>query len=146
VAWTDQLKIPIGQIGPAPCNGRCVVAGGRLLLPPIVVDADPPDGADVSAPYYCEYGARPVEPCFSCGGATVGECREGVLCQRHCDDVRDCPAPGSGNPTVSCNQTQIGGQCFLGCGGGNECPSGMTCSGGLCFYVFDDPRCAAAAP
>jgi len=24
---------------------------------------------------------------------------------------------------------------------GEPCPSGMTCSGGQCFYVFDDPTC-----
>jgi hypothetical protein len=35
VTWTAQLKIPLGQIGPAACNGRCVVAGGRLFAAPV---------------------------------------------------------------------------------------------------------------
>ena len=39
-----------------------------------------------------------------------------------------------------------GGECVLYCDGSADCPSGMTCSGGTCLYVFDDPRCGSGAP
>ncbi len=150
VNWTAQLKIALGQIGPAACNERCLVAGGRLLLPPIVLSIpEPPPDADTSSPYYCQYHAQgaaqpppaPPAPCFGCGGATVEECREGAICRQLCESDADCPDPGSGNPRVTCAGTQMGRECFLYCDQGESCPSGMTCSGGMCYYVFDDPRC-----
>jgi hypothetical protein len=35
-SWSERLKIAVGQAEPAPCDGRCVVAAGRILLPPVV--------------------------------------------------------------------------------------------------------------
>lgn len=143
--WSTQLKIPLGQIGPAPCNGRCIVAGGRILLPPIVLSAPKaPAGADRSSPYYCEYMGADTSACFSCGGATVSECREGVTCRVPCKRDSDCPAADSGKPQLVCQQTQIGGVCVLGCEHGEQCPNGMECAGGQCLYVFDDPRCVTS--
>jgi hypothetical protein len=37
--WSDLLNIAERPIGPAACDGRCVVAAGRILLPPVVVSA-----------------------------------------------------------------------------------------------------------
>lgn len=140
--WSDQLKIPLGQIGPVACHGRCVVAAGRVLLPPpVLLDPEPPAGADQTSPYYCEYLA-PDQPGCSCAGATASECREGVACRPHCDTAKDCPAADSGTAKLECNQTQIGGICQLSCARGEACPHGMDCVGDICLYVFDDPRCS----
>ena len=141
-AWSKQLKIFLGQVGPAACHGRCYVAAGHLLLPPIPLETPrPPPGADTGSPYYCEYMPPKQGACALCGGATVGNCREGVSCSHPCEHASDCPAADSGNASVGCAQTPIGGQCLLGCEHGETCPDGMTCSGGSCYYVFDDPRC-----
>jgi hypothetical protein len=142
VSWTEQLKIPLGQIGTAPCAVRCVVSNGRLLLPPFVLaDPLPPEGADVRSPYYCPYGLPPPPGCSDCVGATIADCREGAICRRPCAADADCPARGSGRARVVCVQTQIGGECMLRCDSDAACPSGMSCSGGSCLYPFDDPRC-----
>jgi hypothetical protein len=144
--WSNQLEIPLGQIGPAACNGHCYVANGRILRAPVLLQKpQPPANADVNAPYYCAYMWPEIDACpgSECVGATVATCREGVACRRACDTAADCPAPGSGKPTVACSQTQIGGLCFLYCEHGETCPDGMRCEAGSCWYVFDDPHCVA---
>lgn len=144
--WSSQLKIPLGQIGPAACHGRCFVANGRILRAPVVLEKpEPPPHADVNSPYYCAYMWPESDTCPSsdCVGASVSECHEGVACGRACTTAADCPAAGSGTPHIVCAQTQIGGQCSLSCERGETCPDGMRCEAGSCWYVFDDPHCVA---
>jgi hypothetical protein len=139
--WSEQLKIPLGQVGPAACSGRCIVAAGRVVRPPIILSpAKPPADADHSSPYYCEFMA-PHDDCTSCYGATVAQCREGVTCRVSCQQASDCPAAKSGEPRIECSQTQVSGLCTLYCDRGETCPNGMTCSAGICYYLYDDPRC-----
>lgn len=143
-SWSNQLKIPLGQVGPAACGGHCFIANGRILRAPVVLEKpEPPPHADSSSPYYCAYLWPESDACPSsdCGGATVAQCREGVACRHACTTAADCPASGSGKPSIVCSQTQIGGQCFLSCDQGETCPDGMRCEAGSCWYVFDDPHC-----
>ena len=141
--WSGQLKIPLGQIGPAACLGRCIIVAGRAVRPPIVLTRPkPPAGADKTSPYYCEFMAL-HDTCTGCYGATVSSCREGVTCRVACDQAADCPAAKSGNAKIDCAQTQVGGLCMLSCANGETCPDSMTCSGDQCYYVYDDPSCIA---
>lgn len=64
----------------------------------------------------------------------------GAVCSiEDCVDACDCPAaPASGTAVVSCDDiTGVPADlfCYLDCGGGEDCPTGMTCFGGfLCVW------------
>ncbi|MBV1859870.1 MAG: choice-of-anchor J domain-containing protein, partial [Nannocystaceae bacterium] len=63
-----------------------------------------------------------------------------------CEDLCDCPAPPEGFEELGRCEDQFGpggalddiNDCFLDCSGGETCPDGMFCGGGVC-YAGDGP-------
>jgi hypothetical protein len=57
-----------------------------------------------------------------------------------CRDVCDCFAPpSSGTAEVVCDAILANGgtACALSCSAGQTCPDGMSCEGGLCFWLAE---------
>ncbi len=62
------------------------------------------------------------------------------FCGAPCTDVGDCAAEpsGTGNAAPACVTIgATGDRCILDCSGGETCPDGQTCFGGICAHPFD---------
>jgi hypothetical protein len=90
-------------------------------------------------------GAIDTTPCMAPGDATclytggMAAPAAAVCSIDGCTDACDCPAaPASGNAVVTCDDVTGNPAnllCYLDCGAGETCPTGMTCFGGfLCIW------------
>jgi len=58
------------------------------------------------------------------------------VCTGPCESEADCPAPATGDATVTCSGDPAG--CVLECDEGEACPDGMECSpAGACMWRLD---------
>lgn len=88
-----------------------------------------------------------------CGGGDLnaacagGPSDSSVCLYLGCDDVCDCPQPPEGFEPLARCEDQFGpdgnlddiNDCFLDCSGGEACPEGMACFGGVCYNGEEAP-------
>ncbi len=89
----------------------------------------------------------------TCGGgdlnvACAGGPDDASVCLfQGCEETCDCPAPQEGFEELVVCDDQFGpggnldgiNECFLDCGGGETCPDGMFCGGGICYAGEEPP-------
>jgi hypothetical protein len=105
-----------------------------------VVDESIPPGGAVSG---VRCVGNPAQECTGgIGGATGdGGCYAFFLCPLTCTTAADCPDPGGGRLTPTCDPG--GGICSLRCHSHADCPDGMLCDrysntpeDGFCLWGF----------
>jgi len=119
-------------------GGDSSSGGGPLCDPPVVGEwnacIDRTGGIDN---LLCNWMGHPDGTGFlTC--LSSSEIKGGNICTiRDCVDACDCfDAPATGNAVVVCAPILAEGEnaCGLDCSGGETCPDGMECGGGLCFW------------
>lgn len=157
-AMTTSVPEPstTGATGPAPGSTEDTAPGDTSDDGPVSCEPPCPLGQECIAgicfgePSDTEAGGCPAwgesgnyEPCFDAGSDAC----DGGICITDdprnpgfatctalgCTDVCDCPDPGDLGGTLVCDVITADMQtgCFFTCGGGGECPPGMTCLAGF---------------